>query len=516
MTLKKYSSFRQLLCFSILFVYTNIFSQSQQTEDVLNLGANVNSPSSELNPKVTADGKRLFFTRRGKEDGYDVEDIWVSDLGKDNKWKKATRLTDPFNTNDKNSVMFVSTDGNYVIIKGMYKKGVYNQRERGFSIVKKLKTGWSEPQTIVVEEYGSMDKGFHNGLAMSPNGNVIMFTMSEQKDAIANDLYVSFKKNDGTWTKPKNIGKPVNAPSNEFSPFLASDGVTLFFASDRPGGLGETDIWMTRRLDDSWLKWSEPKNVGVPVNSPEKEGYYSIDASSQYAFMVSEKNSLGFADIVKVKLKKEQQANPVVLVTGKIFNIKTHQPIAANIIYELLPEGSKAGEVSTDPVSGEYKIILPYGKKYGFLGHAPGYLSESSNLDLSQVAEYKEMVVDLNLVPIEVGQIVKMNNIFFEYKSTNLAPESFPELRRIVDEMKENPTMEIEIEGHTDNRGSDEYNLKLSGDRAETVRKQLIELGVKENRVKAVGYGETKPIADNETEEGRSINRRVEFTVTHK
>lgn len=489
---------------------------AQENIDIYNLGANVNSAYSDLNPKISADGKQIYFTRRGKEDGIDVEDIWVSDLGSNGKWKKATKLEDPFNTGEKNSVSYVSTDGNFIIIKGTYKKGILNIRERGFSIIKKTKVGWTEPQTIIIEGYTSMDKGYHNGMAMSPNSDVIIFTLSETKDAFANELYVSFKKKDNTWTKPKNIGLPINGTSNEFSPFLASDGVTLFFASDRLGGLGETDIWISKRLDDTWLKWSEPKNMGVPVNSPSKDGYYAIDAASQFAYMVSEKNSLGFADIIRVKLKKEQQANPVVLVTGKVYNIKNKQPVAANIIYELLPEGTKSGEVSTDPVTGEYKIILPYGKNYGFLAHAAGYLSESSNLDISQVAEYKELKVDLNLVPIEVGQIVRMNNIFFEYKSINLAAESFPELRRIVDELAENPTMEIEIEGHTDSKGSDEYNLKLSGDRAQSVRTQILAMGVKPNRIKAVGYGETKPIADNETDEGRSINRRVEFTVTHK
>ena len=516
--MRSFSSLNKLTLLIHLFLiitnYSSVFGQNDS--EIVNLGAFVNSPASELNPKITADGKQLFLTRRGKEDGIDVEDIWVAEMGKDGQWKKARRLLDPFNTGEKNSVSYVSTDGNFIIIKGTFKKGVLNLRERGFSIVKKTKSGWSNPETILVEDYGLLDKGYHNGVTMSPNSEILIFTLSETKEAIENDLYISFKKNDGIWSKPKNLSKPINTKSNEFSPFLASDGITLYFASDRPGGLGESDIWMTKRQDDTWLNWSNPVNLGAPVNTPSKEGYYALDASSQYAYMVSEKNSLGFADIVRIKLKKEQQANPVVLVSGKVYNIKTKQPIGASIIYEFFPDGAKAGEVNTDPVTGEYKVILPYGKKYGILAQASGYLSESNSLDLSAVAEYKEMSFDLTLVPIEVGQIVKMNNIFFEYKSVNLASESFPELNRIVDEMNQNPTMEIEIEGHTDDKGSHEYNIKLSGDRAGIVRKHLLAKGVKDNRVKAVGYGETKPIAPNDTEEGRAINRRVEFTVTHK
>ncbi|MDX2188721.1 MAG: OmpA family protein [Bacteroidota bacterium] len=506
------------LFFLLLVVSFGCFAQNNPSNepDIVNLGPNVNSPDSELNPKITADGKQLFFTRKGMEDGIPIEDIWVAEMGKDNKWKKAKRLDEPFNTGEKNSVSFVSTDGNYVIIKGTFNKKLeMSYKERGFSMIKKTKGGWSQPEKLIIEDYSTLDKGMHNGMTMAPNQSTIVFSLSETRDAVANDLYISFKKTDGTWTKPRTLGTTVNGPTNEFSPFIGADGVSLFFASDRPG-LGETDIWLTKRLDETWERWSTPVNLGAPVNTPAKDGYYSIDASSQYAYMVSEKNSLGFADIIKVKLKKEQQANPVVLVTGKVFNIKTKQPVAANIIYEVLPEGIKAGEVNTDPVTGEYKIILPYGKKYGFLAHATGYLSEHNNLDLSSIAEYKEMKFDLKLVPIEVGQVVKMNNIFFEYKSTNLAPESYPELNRIVDELNENPTMEIEIEGHTDSKGSHEYNLKLSTERASTVQKYILSKGIPESRVKSVGYAATKPIADNETEEGRSINRRVEFTVMHK
>lgn len=500
-----------------LFIANQSFCQvDSDTVTVFNLGSNVNSVSADLNPKITADGKKLFFTRRTIDNGILTEYIWLSELGRDGRWGKATMLESPFNLNDKNSICFVSTDGNEVIIKGIYRKGKLFPKERGYSVLKQTKTGWSFPEAITIDEYSLMDKGLHNGIAMTSNHEVIISSLSEIKDNKNNDLYVSFKKTDGGYTKPQKLADNINSIANEFSPFIASDATTLFFASNRDGGLGETDIWISKRLDSTWLNWSNPVNLGAPVNTKDKEGYYSLDASSRYAFAVSDKNSLGEADIIRIKLRKEQQANPVVLLTGKVINRKNNKPIESKIKYLLLPEGTKAGEAHTDPITGEYKIILPYGRKYEFFAGAHGYLSETSFLDLTNVAEYQERTIDLGLVPIEVGQVVKMNNIFFEYKSSTLAQESFVELDRIVDEMEENETMEIEIEGHTDNRGSHEYNVKLSTQRAEIVRQYLLTKKVAPNRVKSVGYGEEKPIAENETEDGRSINRRVEFTVLHK
>lgn len=506
----------KVLIFAIL-LSLHSFSQTQtDTVTVLNLGQNVNSVNADLNPKITADGKQLFFTRRTTENGMLQEFIWLSEFGRDGKWGKANMLEAPFNLNDKNSICFVSTDGNEVVIKGIYRKGKLYAKERGFSNLKREKTGWSFPEAIAIDEYILLDKGLHNGMAMSSNHEIIIATLSEIKDNKNNDLYLSFKKSDGAYTKPKKLGANINSDANEFSPFLASDATTLFFASDRYGSLGETDIWISKRLDSTWFNWSEPVNLGKPVNTKDKEGYYSLDASSKYAYAVSDKNSMGEADIIRIKLSKAQQANPVVLVSGKVINRKTNKPIESKIKYLLMPDGTKAGEVHTDPISGQYKIILPYGRKYEFFAGAHGYLSETIFLDLTNVAGYQERTIDLGLVPIEVGQVVKMNNIFFEYKSSTLAQESFIELDRIVDEMEENETMEIEIEGHTDNKGSPEYNVKLSTQRAEIVRQYLINKQVAANRVKSVGYGEEKPIAENETEDGRSINRRVEFTVLHK
>lgn len=401
-----------IIVFTFFVIQEVVCQVNSDTVTVLNLGSAINTASSDLNPKITADGKKLFFTRRTIDNGILQEFIWLSELGKDGKWSSAKILEPPFNLNDKNSICFVSIDGNEVVIKGIYRKASLYPKERGYSVLKQSKNGWTFPEAISIDEYATLDKGLHNGMAMTANQEIIISTLSEIKDSKNNDLYVSFKKNDGKYTKPQKLAPNINSVSNEFSPFIASDATTLFFASDREGGIGETDIWISKRLDSTWLNWSNPVNLGAPVNTKDKEGYYSLDASSKFAFAVSDKNSFGEADIIRIKLRKEQQANPVVLVTGKVLNRKTNKPIESKIKYLLMPEGTKAGEAHTDPITGEYKIILPYGRKYEFFAGAHGYLSETSFLDLTNVAEYQERKIDLGLVPIEVGQVVKMNNIF--------------------------------------------------------------------------------------------------------
>ncbi|HXH17555.1 MAG TPA: OmpA family protein, partial [Chitinophagales bacterium] len=213
----------------------------------------------------------------------------------------------------------------------------------------------------------------------------------------------------------------------------------------------------------------------------------------------------------------EIRPNPVMLVYGTVFNKKTLKPIGnADVEYETLPGGEEAGIARSEPDNGSYKIVLPYGKLYGILAKADGYISVSDNLDLTQVAEYQEIQKDLYLAPIEVGEIVRLNNIFFDYDKATLRPESFPELDRVVAFLRENQKVEIELSGHTDHRGSDNYNLVLSQNRAKAVVDYIIRHGIDASRLIAKGYGETKPVASNDTEEGMQLNRRVEFEILKK
>jgi outer membrane protein OmpA-like peptidoglycan-associated protein len=269
---------------------------------------------------------------------------------------------------------------------------------------------------------------------------------------------------------------------------------------------------MSRRLDDTWQKWSEPVNLGPEINTNDWDAYYSVAASGDVAYMVSSAGGFGNSDIVRITLKEEVRPNPVALVSGKVLDQKTGKPVEATITYYSLADNIEAGTARSN-ATGDYSIVLPYGKAYGFRAQAGGYYAVSENLDLTGLKSYQEIKRDLFLVPIEIGQVVRLNNIFFESGKATLKPESFEELDRVVKLLTDNPTMEIDLAGHTDNVGTDEANQQLSDDRSKAVYDYLTSKGILASRLSTKGYGETKPIDTNDTEDGRSKNRRVEFTI---
>jgi outer membrane protein OmpA-like peptidoglycan-associated protein len=305
----------------------------------------------------------------------------------------------------------------------------------------------------------------------------------------------------------------------EFSPFLASDNKTLYFASNGHGGFGQSDIYYTRRQDETWTNWSKPTNIGKSVNTSAWDGYYAISARGDYAYFISTKNA-GVAgiggengDIYRISLVEEIQPDPVVLVRGTVINSKTREPVEAAIYYESMPANTESGLANSDPVDGSYKIVLPIGNKYGFRAEAEGYIAVSRNDDFSNITVYMEIERVLELTPIRVGETVQLHNIFFVQSKAEIMPESEPELERLLKLMNDNPTLKIELGGHTDNRGSSSANVKLSQDRALAIANYLIGNGIDKRRLEYKGYGGTRPIASNASEASRQKNRRVEIKV---
>lgn len=489
---------------------------SFEEELMATMDKHLNTSYEELTPRITPDGKTLYFVRGdhplNTNGAGGTQDIWVStDLENGLSNATATHMGSPFNENTYNSVVGVSPDENSMVIKGYYTNGEANGN--GYSMIYRTRDGWSRPEGLDIQDYKSMAKGNYVGAYWTQDGKNLILSLSESSTDDLQDMYISQLQADGTWSRPMNLGKDVNTDAGEHSPFLASDGKTLYFSSNRDGGEGGYDIYFTQRLDDSWTKWSEPVNMGSEINTPNFDAYYTIDAKGEYAYMVSSENSVGSTDIIRIELEQEVQPDPVVLITGKVLNAKDNSPLEANIVYNGLLDGINYGIARTNPATGEYKIVLPYGKKYDFNANAANFIGISETMDLTEIGEYKEIVRDLYLVPIEVGSTVRLNNIFFETGKSELREESFHELNRVVEMLNQNPNMTIELSGHTDNVGNAGSNKKLSQERADACKAYLVKQGIDDGRLTSVGYGEDKPVASNDTAEGQAQNRRVEFTI---
>jgi len=522
-----------LLLIIYFFVFTPGYAQLES------LGKTVNTEYNEISPTISPDGKTIYFSRvshpQNTHGAKGSQDIWYSEL-KSDTWTQARRLPSPLNKEDYNSLYSITPDGNTLLIKGAYKNGVYETR--GFSTSKKTARGWAAPNKVDIPGYSKISKGQFDCGYLSTDGKVLVMSFSEEKNSKVDDLYVSFKQKDGSWSKPLNMGPEINSKEfTETTPFLAPDGVTIYFSSDRKGGQGSNDIYYSKRIDKSWKRWSRPVNLGPAINTDGYDAYYSISAIGDYAYMVSFKNTEGKGDVVRYNLRPKPvpgdtsqapvalipTSDPVAMITGKVIDSKTGKPVEATIIYEDLSSGEEVGTATTNPLNGEYKIVLPKGKKYSMRAVAPNFIAEGENVDLTDSTadgkskSYSEINnKSLKLIPIEEGQIVRLNNIFFATGKSALSNESFPELNRIAITMTDNKTLSIELGGHTDNVGGNEFNLKLSQDRADSVREYLIGKGIEPDRVASKGYGETVPVAKNDTPEGQRLNRRVEFKILKK
>lgn len=494
---------------------------------VENLGADINTDNPEMRPTISADGNLLFFIRQNDPANIQYatvpnsQDIWYSMRDSTGKWSPAKHLSARVNASHYNAVFWISPDLNKILLKGSFIDGQYYGM--GVSMIhKRSDNSWTDAQMLRIRNFEKFRETAQFGASMGQDGKTLLFYMTDKKGSYENDLYVSFLEGNNIWTTPKSLGKKINLPDyNEMSPFIASDGKTLYFSSDRPGGIGENDIWMSKRLDDSWTKWSDPVNLGRPINTELSEAFFTLDAGGEYAYLTSSDGAFGGSDIVRVKLLEREKPNPVVLVSGNVYNAKTKEPLAASLLYETLPDGTEVGNGVSSPIDGSFKMVLPYDKNYSIRASADKFFAISENLNLDSLvkAGYKEIHKDLYLAPIEIGQVFRLNNVFFDFDKYTLRPESFVELDRVVGFLNEYPNIEIEMSAHTDSKGSDEYNMVLSDNRARSVREYILSKGIAATRIISQGYGETKPVADNNKDdgtdnpEGRQLNRRVEFKI---
>jgi outer membrane protein OmpA-like peptidoglycan-associated protein len=487
------------------------------------LGKNVNSEYKELSPLLSPDGKTLYFSRQnhpGNVGGVnDKEDIWYSELDSAGHWQLAKNIGAPLNTagpNFINSIQSTTPDGKSAIIILGNKYLDNGKMQAGVSISSNVAGTWSKPVSLTIEDDYNFNEKVNYFLAN--NRKALLMSVERDDSQGDRDLYVSFLKTDSTWTKPLNLGDVINSAGEESAPFLASDDKTLYFSSNGFSGYGGVDIYVSRRLDDTWTSWSEPENLGPQINSPLEDLFFNIPANSDYAYYsrgVTENNT----DIYRIKLPIVKSPEPWVTVRGKIVDKATGKPLGSKIIYERLPDGKDVGIAQSNPETGEYEIRLPGGHLYGIRAESPDKISESQNLDLRNVTADKVIENEnFNLSPIEVATVqenttVVMNNVFFDFDKASIRPESFSELKRIATLLKEKTSLQIEVSGHTDSSGPEQYNLGLSERRAKAIVQYLAEQGVPADRLAVQFFGETKPTDTNETKEGRKKNRRVEFKI---
>ena len=487
------------------------------------LDKTVNSEFSELNPLLSPDGKTLYFSRRNHPENIggvnDKEDIWYSEMGPDGKWMLAKNMGPQFNNEFPNFVNAVSSatpDGKSALLVLGNKYLDKGKMLAGVSISSNVGGTWTNPKPINIEDDYNYNEKANYFLA---NTRKTMIMSVEREDSKGGrDLYASFAKNDTVWSKPLNLGPIINSVGEESAPFLASDDRTLYFSSNGFSGYGGNDVYVSKRLDDTWTNWTEPENMGPDINSKLDDLFFNIPSTSEYAYYskgITEDNT----DIFRVKLPMFLSPEPIVIVKGKLIDAKTGQPIGARIIYEDLTTGKEVGIAHTNPETGEYEIHLPGGKNYGFRAEAEGHLSENQNLDLKDfkkdgvLANKDIMLAPIGLATVEPDATIVLNNIFFDFNKAVLKSESFPELNRIVDLMNEKSTMQVELAGHADATGPENYNLVLSEQRAKAVGKYIAGKGIAKERIAVVFYGESKPIDTNATPEGRKKNRRVEFKI---
>ena len=377
----------------------------------------------------------------------------------------------------------------------------------GFS--RRTATSWSAPELLKVIGFAHQP-GVRSDYFLAPNGRALILSIvNSESQNRSRDLFISLVQPDGRWSKPANVAM-LNSPQEEISPWLAPDNQTLYFSSGRAGGLGENDIWMSRRLDETWLKWSAPQNLGKEINTPQADMNLAVDATGRFAFMSL--GDRGKEDLYEFELPAAMRPLPVAFVKGTVTD-PSGKPVPAGIAYEFLKNALPAGNAGAHPRDGKYQIALPIGEDYGFRASASGYIAISDRIDLTAAKDQQVFERNLVLVPIATGVPIRLNNIFFETAKTELLPKSQAELDRLAALLRDMPSMRIEIRGHTDSVDDDAFNQKLSDGRAASVVTYLTKAGIAANRLQSKGFGEAAPVAPNTDDKGRLQNRRVEFVI---
>lgn len=467
-----------------------------------NLGDAINTKESEYFPSIPIENDKLVFTRRLRG----MNEDFFGSMKQDGKWITAQPLPGNINTPQNEGAQNISQDATVLVFTGCNRQDGYGGCDLYISY--HTRNGWSEAINL-----GNKinSEGWDSQPSLSPDKRSLYFASRRPGGYGGSDIYVSHLGTNGRWSDPENLGPEINTSGDEFSPFIHADNQTLYFTSNGLPGYGDEDLFVTRKGADG--KWGTPQNLGYPINTIDEEGTIFVAADGKTAYYSSDRSdSRGGLDIYSFELREGVRPFKTLWVKGKVYDQKTNAGLPSAVELIDLATQQTLSKVQTDE-TGNYLITLPTGKDYAFNVNRRGYLFYSDNYSLKNKAADSTYEKNIPLQPIEANASIVLRNIFFDVNKYELKPESQVELDKVVQLLQDNPTVKVQLEGHTDNVGTAADNLKLSENRAKAAVAYISSKGIDPKRLTSKGFGATKPIADNKTEEGRAQNRRTELKV---
>lgn len=475
----------------------------------VSVGEYINTEADEYFPTLTADGEKIFFTRLIKSGSIHQEDVFYSERQADGSWGKPKSISNNINTPANEGAHSISADGRELYITLCEHQGGYG----GCDIYVSKRTGneWSTPQNLgpVINTPGKETQP-----CISADGMALYFVSSRPGGYGKLDIWMSYKKPDGSWGNPVNLGPEINTAGIDERPYIHPDNNTLYFSSDGRKGFGNGDIYFARR-HALGSKWNEAENIGFPINSYYYEGGLYVTADGTKGYFATERMNDQFQmDIFEFEMPEHALPQKVTYVKGVITSAASRKPLAAHLIFIDMETGKIVNEKIADAVTGEYLLTLPLGKEYIVHATAKDHLFYSQHFSLKEKNDARPFIQNIEMAKIETDKKIILENVFFDKDSFRLKEESFIELDKVADFLLKNSKLRIEISGHTDSSGKPEYNLKLSELRAKAVYDYLLSKNVQPSQLIYIGYGDKYPLADNETEAGRIKNRRTELRIT--
>lgn len=479
----------------------------------INLGDSINSNMSEYLPSLSADEQIMVITRKlpkikkSKSDLNFQEDFYIS-RKLNGIWSKAKPISTNINTDKSEGAQSLTADGNTLYFASCGRRGGYGSCDIYVSTYENDK--WSMPKNLGRKINTSY---WESQPSISADGKTLYFTSNRPKGYGKADIYVSHKEKNGKWSTPKNLGPKINTSKSEQSPFIHQDGKTLYFCSNGLIGLGKNDLFFSKYNDS--LGWQTPVNLGYPINTKGNEMSLVVNSDGSRAYFASKReNSKGGIDIYYFDLYEKARPEKIIYLKGYVYNKVTNKRLKADFnIVET--KSSKLVYNSSTEDNGNFLIcLLADNKNYAINVSKKGFMFYSQNFSITNKDSLKPKILNIALKPLKVGGITVLNNIFFDTDKYELKHESLTELNKLVDFLMNNPDVNIEISGHTDNVGSAEHNIELSNNRAKAVYDFLIESNINPIRISYKGYGETMPVESNKTIAGRAKNRRTEFKIT--